>query len=120
MCIRDSVYREIKVKVRDPAILNHGKRLICDNDGNLILLFVDAGFVTWNENKQEFSADYNFIPVPDDWMIVDIIQEPGTKKYWIGTYTGTAIYNRQTKQLNYCLLYTSDAADERSSVDLGG
>ena len=22
--------------------------------------------------------------------------------------------------LNYCLLYTSDAADERSSVDLGG
>ena len=95
------VYHEIKVKVRDPAILNHGKRLICDNDGNLILLFVDAGFVTWNENKQEFSADYNFIPVPDDWMIVDIIQEPRTKKYWIGTYTGTAIYNRQTKQLNY-------------------
>ena len=24
------------------------------------------------------------------------------------------------KQLGYCLLYTSDAADERSSVDLGG
>ena len=23
-------------------------------------------------------------------------------------------------QLNFCLLYTSDAADERSSVDLGG
>ena len=23
-------------------------------------------------------------------------------------------------QINYCLLYTSDAADERSSVDLGG
>ena len=26
----------------------------------------------------------------------------------------------QTSQSYYCLLYTSDAADERSSVDLGG
>ena len=29
--------------------------------------------------------------------------------------------NRESWQhLNFCLLYTSDAADERSSVDLGG
>ena len=26
----------------------------------------------------------------------------------------------QDVQYNHCLLYTSDAADERSSVDLGG
>ena len=29
-----------------------------------------------------------------------------------------SIYNRD--QFSFCLLYTSDAADERSSVDLGG
>ena len=30
-------------------------------------------------------------------------------------------FNPSTKALDYiCLLYTSDAADERSSVDLGG
>src|SRR5262249_22599572 len=81
--------------------LGHGKRLICDNDGNLLLLFVDAGFVTWNEKRQEFSPDYNFISVPDTWMIVDIIQQPGTKRYWIGTHTGMAVYNCQTKQLSY-------------------
>jgi len=98
---KNFVYHEINVKVRDPSILNHGKRLISDEEGNLLLLFVDAGFVTWNENKREFSADHNFITVPDDWRIVDIIQQPGTKKYWIGTYTGTGIYDRQTKQLNY-------------------
>ena len=27
---------------------------------------------------------------------------------------------RQLRKINTCLLYTSDAADERSSVDLGG
>jgi hypothetical protein len=94
------VYHEMKVKVRDPAILNHGKRLICDDDGNLILLFVDAGFVTWNENKQEFPL-ITILFRADDWMIVDIIQEPRTKKYWIGTYTGTASINVKPKQLNY-------------------
>ena len=31
----------------------------------------------------------------------------------------TRIYDRHA-QLRICLLYTSDAADERSSVDLGG
>jgi signal transduction histidine kinase/ligand-binding sensor domain-containing protein len=98
---RNFTYHEMKVKVRDPAIENHGKRLICDNEGNLLLLFVDASFLTWNETKQEFSADYNFISVPDDLRIVDVIQQPGTKKYWIGTYSGTAIYDRQTKNINY-------------------
>ena len=28
--------------------------------------------------------------------------------------------SKRTKRLDTCLLYTSDAADERSSVDLGG
>ena len=30
------------------------------------------------------------------------------------------IFNGISNQVNPCLLYTSDAADERSSVDLGG
>jgi signal transduction histidine kinase/ligand-binding sensor domain-containing protein len=94
-------YREVKVKVTNQSFLNHGKKLISDEDGNLFLLFIDAGFLTWNKNKQEFSAEKNFIPIPDDWMIRDIIQEPGTKKYWLGTRTGMAVYDLQTKQLSY-------------------
>ena len=36
-------------------------------------------------------------------------------------YYDANTYLRVTKALDYfCLLYTSDAADERSSVDLGG
>ena len=32
----------------------------------------------------------------------------------------TSVFRPETSQLQTCLLYTSDAADERSSVDLGG
>src|SRR5678815_4590366 len=39
------------------------------------------------------------------------------------SYKGQAKFteiNEETHQVRICLLYTSDAADERSSVDLGG
>ena len=35
-------------------------------------------------------------------------------------YTKNFISNLEKCHINICLLYTSDAADERSSVDLGG
>ena len=36
------------------------------------------------------------------------------------TITKASLSNVEKKALKRCLLYTSDAADERSSVDLGG
>src|SRR5678815_6151995 len=41
---------------------------------------------------------------------------------WNNNYLQFTIYRKPTFAPNYihCLLYTSDAADERSSVDLGG
>ena len=41
-----------------------------------------------------------------------IIQKPESEKLKADRWFGAAYYS--------CLLYTSDAADERSSVDLGG
>ena len=38
----------------------------------------------------------------------------------IAAHAGYAVHRRRLLQLGVCLLYTSDAADERSSVDLGG
>ena len=37
-----------------------------------------------------------------------------------GTLLGFTVAQRDITRLKDCLLYTSDAADERSSVDLGG
>ena len=98
---RRFIYHEITVKVKNESFLRHGKKLVCDEEGNVFLIFVDAGLVTLNEKKQEFSDDYNFIPVQDNWMIGDLVQQPGTKKYFIGARKGMIIYNRQTNHLSY-------------------
>lgn len=79
----------------------HDKRLIADEYGNVFFLYVGAGLVTWDEEKQEFSKAKNFIPIHRDWIIYEIKQQPGTKKYWLGTLNGTVIYDRQTNQLSY-------------------
>ena len=44
----------------------------------------------------------------------DVVRQPGANHL-----TGSALELDQAIR-NLCLLYTSDAADERSSVDLGG
>ena len=51
-------------------------------------------------------------------MLFDELQMPKTRKLKSG-YT-TDADSLQSLFVRTCLLYTSDAADERSSVDLGG
>jgi len=94
-------YRQVKVKVKDESYLLLERELIMDNDGNLVFLFSGAGFVTWNEKLQEFSEDHNFIHLPETLKVIDIAQQPGTKKYWLGTLTGMAIFDRNTNTLSY-------------------
>ena len=60
------------------------RELIMDNDGNLVFLFVARGFVTWNEKQQEFSEDHNFIHLPETLKVIDIAEQPGTKKILAG------------------------------------
>ncbi|MEP7377065.1 MAG: two-component regulator propeller domain-containing protein [Chitinophagaceae bacterium] len=95
------VYKQATVKVKDTSILMNDRELIQDEQGNLFLLFHNTEFVTWNEQRKEFAAIYNFINLPADWKFVDLIQQPGTKKYWIGRREGIAVYNLETKQLSY-------------------
>ena len=42
------------------------------------------------------------------------------KRYVLAVSVAIACIATAQAQTQYCLLYTSDAADERSSVDLGG
>ena|SRR5205814_4343396 len=98
---RHFIFHPARIKVSNAIFLQQNKKLVLDEEGNLMIVFANFGFITLNEKKHEFSAEYNFIPLSDEWHVVDIIHQPGTKKYWIGTYNGIVIYNRRTNQLSY-------------------
>jgi signal transduction histidine kinase/ligand-binding sensor domain-containing protein len=95
------VYREVPVKVKNRKVLLYDRELIEDEQGNLMILFHNNELVTWNPSIKEFSAAYNFLPIPADWAFVDLVQQPGTKKYWIGRREGLAVYNQETGKLSY-------------------
>ena len=71
----------------------------------------------WNEDQTEATLSMNGSFVSLDW------DEEGTPKstiYRIPSETECLICHKSNNLPIPCLLYTSDAADERSSVDLGG
>src|SRR5678815_2944164 len=57
-------------------------------------------------------AEFN-IRNPHSFISIEVMDKDGKTTRWGCEWGGVT-------QLSHCLLYTSDAADERSSVDLGG
>jgi signal transduction histidine kinase/ligand-binding sensor domain-containing protein len=93
-------YQPVKVSAKDTAILVFDRKLIEDEQGNLFIVINNNALLTLNEKQNEFSAANNFIQLPPDFLFVDIVQQPGTKKYWIGGRDGLALFNLQTKQFS--------------------
>ena len=94
-------YREVPVRLKNPKLLTVERELIEDEQGNLFLIYHNNEFLTWSPEKKEFSAAHNFIPIPENWAIVDLKQQPGTRKYWIGRREGLAVYNQETGKMSY-------------------
>jgi ligand-binding sensor domain-containing protein len=99
--IKQFTYKEVMVKVKSPTVLTTSRELVTDEEGNLFLNYLNLEFLTWNEERREFSAAYNFIPEFSQWQIISFTQQPGTQKYWIGWRKGMAIYDKKTNQLSY-------------------
>lgn len=99
--ISKMTYHEVRTKIKDESYFLYARKLICDEDDNMMLLFMGAGLITLDEKKQEFSAEHNFIPNSESWETYDLLQQPGTKKYWISTGKGIRIFNLATHKFSY-------------------
>src|SRR5678816_4145243 len=75
--------------------------------------------IGYTDKKLNISAGWHKVNIN---FIADVGFTPRLYNYDAQNDTVTRVgYNAYTTSLHYlCLLYTSDAADERSSVDLGG
>src|SRR5678810_1507091 len=121
MCIRDSKYAA--------AIANI---LVGNNtDGAVIEMHFPAPAIFFEEptmialSGADFSANINGTPIPLNHAVIinknttlQFLTPKNKSRCYLAIKDGVKI----SKWLNSysCLLYTSDAADERSSVDLGG
>lgn len=94
-----------KVRIKNEAQLRATqqlKRLITDQYNNIFLLLPGYELATYSKEKNEFSSMHNFNAEQADWKIMDFVQEPGTKKYWMCIKDmGLAVYNAATHNLSY-------------------
>ncbi len=97
------VFQPVSVKARKPdALLGLETILQEDNEGHVFLLVRGSELLLYDKVKKEFSHSADFIPLPESWGIASMVQEPATRKYWIGIFGGgLAIYNPLTGHLNY-------------------
>src|SRR5678815_3721202 len=119
MCIRDSTY----TPANSPLILNDVRSLALDSHGNLWLTNVSV--------QSSNGALYRFNPTSNVWTQYRVGQELPWSPPWYNVnsvYVGADDHVWLTHSVLggmaefngtswVCLLYTSDAADERSSVD---
>jgi ligand-binding sensor domain-containing protein len=98
---KNFTFHEVAIKPSNEQFIYSDKRLLQDEEGNIMMIIWNNELLTYNEKKNEFSAAYNFIYIPADWKVTGICQLKGTKKYIIGTGNGIAVYNMQTEHLSY-------------------
>lgn len=96
-------YRKAKVhpqRSKQPPA--HVGKIILDEYGNVFVLFANKEILLWDEQTNSFNSADQFIKSKEEWDIVDMAQQPGTKKYWISTQLhGIAVYNKATGNLSY-------------------
>ncbi len=95
------IFRPARVKTSNAYNLQAIRKLSIDTEGNIFYIFFNTELLTYSSKTNEFSQSNNFLPLPLNWKIVGLTQDPVTKKYWIGTDSGLAVYNKQTKLLSY-------------------
>ena len=96
---------EASVEVKTGLVLSSltvPKKLITDDDGTVFLLVPGEELLTYNIDKNQFSAAHNFFEPKPEWRIVDFIPQKGTKKYWmcLSDY-GLAVYDLSMGHLSY-------------------
>ncbi|MBC7850340.1 MAG: hypothetical protein H7Y31_11420 [Chitinophagaceae bacterium] len=109
-------YKEAKIAVDNPETIRTERGLMQDLEGNLFIIYYSNILLTYNAKTHEFSKANNFVPLPDGFGIVGIAQQPGTKKYWLTCGKGLAVYNLETKNLNY----KGNNPDNESAIDTFG
>jgi len=98
---RRFVFYKAMVQLTNQNNLQAGRRLTQDSEGNLFYVFQNIELLTYNRKNNTFSSANNFFQSPLNWKVVNLIEDPVTKKYWIGTDSGMTVYNSITRKLSY-------------------
>ncbi|MEO5681741.1 MAG: two-component regulator propeller domain-containing protein [Chitinophagaceae bacterium] len=92
-------YHPVKVQVPE-KFDNVINALYVDNSNNVLLIFINRGFITLHEKTGEMAEKYNPFSVPVGWEPTHLWQD-ADNNYWVGSINGLLKYSAQKKILSY-------------------
>lgn len=96
-------YHKVNVISEKKSSINLAiSKLHKDDRGNIFFIRNGEELLTWNPVKNELAAAWNFFSPKKEWMISDVVQVPGTEKYYFSIRNlGFALYNKTTGKWSY-------------------
>ncbi len=98
---RRFTFREVKVQYKYPSSAISEKKLLTDEQGNIMLLVMKWEFLVYDQASDAFAPKPDYFSFPREWEIIDFKQQPGTRKFWMGSKRGLMIYNAETRKVSY-------------------
>lgn len=99
MDVENFRYHPVTVQV-PPGDQTKTAALHIDQDGHVILIFVGAGFITYNEASGIVASQYNSFQLPIGWEPLFFWQDKA-RNYWIGSQQGLLKYSATKKMMSY-------------------
>jgi ligand-binding sensor domain-containing protein len=103
-------YHAVKINAPD-NFDNTISALYIDNLQQVLLIYVNQGFITLNEKAGEASARYNAFTLPAGWEPTHFWQD-AENNYWVGTINGLLKYN----SLQHSMYYRGHQAEADSII----
>ncbi|MFN8251095.1 MAG: two-component regulator propeller domain-containing protein [Ferruginibacter sp.] len=73
-----------------------------DEKGHIFLLINGEDLNIWDSVHNSFVSATAFFPVKQNWKMVDVVQQPGTEKYYLSIRgMGLVLYNKKTGLISY-------------------
>ncbi|MCX6319427.1 MAG: triple tyrosine motif-containing protein [Bacteroidetes bacterium] len=96
------IYREADinptlVKTKSEVI----QQILTDDKGNVFIHYGMKEILVYNKALNKFVSASSYLKYPKDWMITDLIHQPGSRKYWLSVRNaGFVVFDEATGKLS--------------------
>ena len=97
----DFRYTEVPVDWTQDIKVYFDRRLSETSDGTLLMHVRRLALLRFDKSKQRFIRCDEMVPAPKNWVVNEIQFDSLTRRFWIASDSGVAVYNPHTHNLNY-------------------
>lgn len=94
-------FHEVKLEVESELTIYFPKKILETSTGDILLSITGIGILQYNQKKNAFVYTASFVPLPNKWHFTDLSEDVITKRFWVSSDSGIAVFDPVTRHLSY-------------------